>query len=30
MSVLEDIAGFTGGKVVSKAWGMKLGKVDPV
>ena len=30
MSVLMDIAAFTGAHVVSKAYGMRLCKIDPV
>ena len=30
LSVLKDIAAFTGAQIVSRAYGMRLGKVDPV
>jgi len=29
-SVLEDLAAFSGAKVVSNAYGMSMGRVDPV
>ena len=30
LSVLEDLAAFTGGRVVSQALGERINKVDPV
>jgi len=30
LTVLQDIAAFTGAQVVSQAFGMRLSKIDPV